>query len=269
MLAFRDFITAFRKLDLDGSRPVIVHTSLSAFGEVHGGAQTILGALISSFGTFIMPTFTYKAMIIPEVGPPDNAIAYGSGKDTNRMAEIFRPDMPADHLMGVVSEALRTHAGAQRTLHPILSFAGINAAQILDSQTIKHPLLPIKKLMDAQGWVLLLGVDHTVNTSIHYYEQLAGRKQFTRWALTPKGIVRCTGYPGCSQGFEAVASRLAGVVRPVELGKALIQAIPLVQLAETVSGLIQDDPAALLCAQEDCARCNAVRDSLATNSPSN
>ncbi len=71
MLTFRDFITGFRRLEIDRSRPVIVHTSLSAFGEVHGGAQTVLGALSSSFDTFLMPAFTYKSMITPEVGPPE------------------------------------------------------------------------------------------------------------------------------------------------------------------------------------------------------
>ena len=89
MLTFRDFITGIRKLEIDRSRPVIAHASLSAFGEVHGGAETVVGALLSSFDTFIMPVFTYKTMLIPEIGPLDNAIVYGSGKDTNRMAEIL------------------------------------------------------------------------------------------------------------------------------------------------------------------------------------
>ncbi|MFZ2096790.1 MAG: AAC(3) family N-acetyltransferase, partial [Anaerolineales bacterium] len=126
MLTFRDFITGLRRLDIDHSQPVIVHASLSAFGEVHGGVETVLGTLTSSFETIIMPTFTYKTMITPEVGPSDNAINYGSGKDTNRMAEIFRLNMPADSMMGVLAEALRTHPNTLRSRHPILSFAGIN-----------------------------------------------------------------------------------------------------------------------------------------------
>ena len=45
MLTFRDLLTALRKLDLDRARPVIAHGSLSSFGQVNGGADTILGAL--------------------------------------------------------------------------------------------------------------------------------------------------------------------------------------------------------------------------------
>jgi len=262
LLTFRDFITSFRKLEIDRSRPIIAHASLSTFGEVHGGADTILGALLSSFDTFIMPTFTYKTMVTPELGPPDNAITYGSGVDTNKLAEIFRHGMPADSMMGVVAESLRKHPKAHRTTHPILSFTGINAKRILDSQTIKEPLLCIETIKNAEGWVLLLGVDQTVNTSIHYAEGRAGRKQFVRWALTPKGVVLCPGFSGCSDGFEAVSSHLKDEIRRVEVGKAVIQAVPVVKLADTVYTMIKDNPLALLCEREDCERCNAVRASV-------
>jgi aminoglycoside 3-N-acetyltransferase len=263
VLTFRDFITGFRKLEIDRSRPVIVHASLSSFGEVHGGVETVLGALSSSFSTLIMPAFTYKTMITPEVGPHDNAISYGSGKNTNRMAEIYRPDMPVDTMMSVVAEALRTHPKALRSSHPILSFTGINAKPVLDSQTIKEPLLPIQKLMEEQGWVLLLGVDQTVNTSIHYGEQLAGRKQFIRWALTAKGVIPCQKYPGCSDGFEEITPHLDGVFNTVNLGEAVIQAITVVNLVNAVCGMLEENPLALLCGRQDCMRCNAVRASIA------
>jgi aminoglycoside 3-N-acetyltransferase len=263
LLIFRNLISAFRKLEIDHSRPVIIHTSLSAFGEVRGGAETVLGALSSSFDTFVMPAFTYKTMITPEVGPPDNAINYGKGKYTNLMAEIYHDDMPVDALMGVVAETLRTQPRALRSNHPILSFVGINAQEIMDSQSNKNPLLPIQLLMDRDGWVLLMGVDHTVNTSIHYAEQLAGRKQFIRWALTPKGIIPCQRFPGCSDGFNAIASHITDEVRTIKLGEATIQAIPIGSLINSVCTLLLEDPLALLCSREDCERCNAVRESLA------
>lgn len=263
MLTFRDFITGLRRLEIDQSRPVIVHTSLSAFGEVHGGAETVLGALSSAFNSLVMPAFTYKTMIIPEVGPPDNAISYGSGRDTNRMAEIYRADMAADKMMGAVAESLRTHPRAFRSSHPILSLAGINARPILDPQSIKEPLLPIQKISEQEGWVLLLGVDQTVNTSIHYAEQLAGRRSFTRWALTVRGVIPCQRFPGCSDGFEQLTPRLEGFIRKVELGATVIQAIPVVRLVDAVGEMLKENPLALLCEREDCERCNAVRTSVA------
>jgi len=262
MLTFRDFVTGLRKLEIDRSCPVIAHASLAAFGDVHGGAETLVGALLSSFNTVIMPTFTYKTMIIPELGPLDNAIVYGSGKDTNRMAEIYQADMPSDKMMGVVAESLRRHPKALRSTHPILSFAGINADRILDSQTINEPLLPIQILKEEAGWVLLMGVGQTANTSIHYAEYLAGRKQFVRWALTPDGVVPCPGFPGCSDGFEAVSPPLEDVTRKVVVGEGVVQAMPVVNLVDTVCALLKENPIALLCEREDCERCNTVRASV-------
>jgi len=262
VVTFRDFITGLRRLDIDHLCPVIVHASLSAFGEIHGGSECVIGALSSAYNTWLLPAFTYKTMITPELGPPDNGISYGSGKDANRLAEIFRPDMPVDPSIGALAEAVRTQPKAARSSHPILSFVGINAGKILVAQSFKEPFSPIQSLRDAQGWVLLLGVDHTANTSIHYGEQLAGRKQFIRWALTPKGIIPCHKFPGCSNGFEAISPHLAGIVRKADVGAAKIQAVPLTGLLDSVCALLADDPLALLCSREDCARCNAVRASV-------
>jgi aminoglycoside 3-N-acetyltransferase len=259
VVTFREFAKALTGLGIERSRPVIVHASLSAFGEVHGGAETVIGALLGAFNTVVMPTFTYKTMIIPEVGPEHNGLTYGSGKDTNRMAEFYTPSLPADKLMGRLPETLRRHPKAQRSSHPILSFAGVNAAEILEAQTIEDPLAPIQKLHAAGGWVLLLGVDHTSNTSLHYAERLAGRRQFTRWALTPEGICACPGFPGCSMGFEALAPHLAEFTRRAPAGSGQIQAVPLDKLAETVQTLLQSAPHALLCNSPDCERCAALR----------
>jgi aminoglycoside 3-N-acetyltransferase len=214
---------------------------------------------MASVNALIMPTFTFKTELIPEEGPENNGLEYGSGKDTNRMAEFFTPKMPADSLMGVMAETLRQMPNARRSSHPILSFSGINAASILQSQTLQDPLAPVGFLAEQDGWVLLLGVDHTVNTSIHLGEKLAGRRQFVRWALTPAGVKECAGYPGCSDGFQVISPYLDKVTRRVVIGQVVIQAIPVTSLLEVVQTLVAKDSQALLCSRPDCPRCNAVR----------
>ncbi|MFZ6027051.1 MAG: AAC(3) family N-acetyltransferase [Chloroflexota bacterium] len=259
MLTFRDLLTSFRKLELDRSRPVIVHASLSAFGDLHGGAETLLGALLASFDRVLAPAFTYKTMLVPEAGPEGNAIEYGSGKDTNRMAEFYTLDMPVDKTIGAIPEALRRHAKARRSSHPILSFAGIGVDEALLAQSVSEPLGPIHMLHADQGNVLLLGVDHTVNTSVHYAERVAESKQFTRWALTPNGVVECPNFPGCSDGFGVLDTPLQHVTRRVQAGDATVQAVPLRALVQTAVDMLAADPLALLCQRPDCERCNAVR----------
>lgn len=264
MVSFRDFVNAFREAGLNQGQPVIVHASLSSVGEIRGGAETVIGALLSLSGSLLAPAFTYKTMIIPEVGPEGNGITYGTGKDTNRLAEFFRPDMPCDPLMGTLAEMIRKHPRARRSSHPILSFAGIDVDAALQAQTIDEPLAPIGKLAEKNGLVLLIGVNHTVNTSIHYAERLAGRKQFVRWALTPQGIRSCSRFSGCSDGFEQAAVHLESITRTARLGNATVRAIPLARMIETLTELIQRQPLALLCGKND-ERCEAVRRSVASD----
>ena len=118
MLAYETLKSAFDSLRLQ-DRPVIAHASLRSFGQIDGGVQTLLRAVLDSVGALMMPTFTYKTMITPNVGPPNNGIAYGADTDLNMMAEPFTPNTPCDKLMGIVPETLRNLPNAKRTSHPI------------------------------------------------------------------------------------------------------------------------------------------------------
>lgn len=283
MTTYTELKTAFDSLGLNDV-PVIAHASLRSFGEVEGGAPMVVQAFVDSFAGVVMPTHTYKTMIVPHAGPENNAMDYGAPDPFNTSPEFFTPHLPADVLMGVIPEALRQLSGAKRSSHPILSFAGFNADHILASQTLKEPLAPIQALAEENGWVVLAGVDHTVNTSMHLAEKLAGRRQFIRWALvrdilTRPGplklagrnfastsvnerVVECPGFPGCSAGFQAITRDVQPFTRRVTAGKSAIQAVPLAALFHAVISRINQDSKALLCFDPACARCNTVRMSL-------
>ncbi|HZU86049.1 MAG TPA: AAC(3) family N-acetyltransferase, partial [Anaerolineaceae bacterium] len=138
MITFQEIASGLKKLDLPDA-PVIAHASLSAFGEVKGGAQTLLGAVLRSVERLMMPAFTYKTMITPEDGPSNNAIEYGSGRDLNQMAVFFQRNMPVDPLMGDVAETLRQAQQAKRSSHPVFSFTGIGVDEALAAQTMNNP----------------------------------------------------------------------------------------------------------------------------------
>lgn len=258
-ITYRDLVRALRELSLEKNRPVLVHSSLSSLGWVHGGAEIVVGAMLEMFNTVIAPTFTYKTMIVPEKGPPDNAVVYGAHRDRNKMAEFFGPELPADRLMGIISETLRRHPDALRSGHPILSFCGINARDYLSIQKVTEPLATIAALYDADAWVLLVGVDHRSNTSIHLGERMAGRKMFVRWALMPDMIVTCPNFPSCSEGFNPIAALIDPFTRNVMIGNALVQAIAMRDLIDATRQLLQADPLALLCQRTDCLSCNTIR----------
>jgi len=260
MSDYGELVSAFQSLRLPGGVPVIAHASLSAFGQVTGGAETLLGALRDTCQTLLMPAFTYKTMVVPETGPADNAMAYGQEAANNYRALFYHPSLPVDRLIGTVAEHLRCHPEAQRSLHPILSFCGVNAGDFLQTQTLQEPLAPIRRLIQAGGWVLLLGVDQTVNTSLHYAEWLVGGQQFLRWALTPQKILACPGFPGCSDGFNALVPDVAAFTHLVQVGPALVQAIPLGELIAAAVKRLRDDPLALLCSRPYCGRCRTIEE---------
>jgi aminoglycoside 3-N-acetyltransferase len=258
LLNYLDISAALATLELR-EVPVIAHASLHAFGRVDGGGTSFVQALIEAVGALIMPTHTYSTMITPTVGPNHNGIVYGSAQDMNRMAEFYSPSMPADRLMGVVPEALRQRSDVKRSMHPILSFAGVGFNKALDAQTMAEPLAPIRMLAESGGWVLLLGVDHTTNTAIHYAEKLAGRRQFVRWALTEDGIIECPGFHGDSSGFQVIEKDLQPHTKKLQIGNALVQAIPLKALISVVVERLKQNPKDLLCSNPSCLRCNELR----------
>jgi aminoglycoside 3-N-acetyltransferase len=265
MISVRELLVGFESLPLKG-QAVIAHGSFKSLGQVQGGPRVVIDALVKTCGSLVMPTFTYQTMVTPLVGPPNNALDYAAEEATRSRASAgtldavpFRRDLPADKEMGVLAETLRRHAGAKRSLHPILSFAGVNADFALERQTIYDPFAPIGALAEKNGWALLIGVDHSVNTSIHYGEKLAGRRQFVRWALARRRIVQCPGFPGDSSGFGEIAQYLENDVVAATIGEARVQAVQLNNLIDRVKILIKANPLALLCQRRDCPRCNEIR----------
>ncbi len=254
----RELTQAFQQLGIR-DMPVIAHASYKSFGGVDGGPQTVVDAMLASFASVIMPTHTYKTMVTPQVGPRHNGIDYERWYPHSLNAEFYDPDMPSDPLMGIIPETLRRQTGAKRSSHPILSFSGVCADDILATQTLDNPLAPIRKLVELDGWVVLMGVNHTVNTSIHCAEKMTGRKQFLRWALTKDGIIACPGFPGCSAGFDDLAPDVEIFTRKVRAGNATIRAVPLRGLFAVVFERLKRDPKDLVCGDIGCERCNEIR----------
>jgi aminoglycoside 3-N-acetyltransferase len=259
MISYRDIAVGLEKLGLNRSTPVLAHIAAARLGEIRGGNDTLLGAILGTIDNLMMPSFTTATMVVPLVGPPDNFIEYGSASAANLNASIFTRDLPGDQPNNEVSELLRKYPGVYRSAHPILSFTGLGLDAALASQTPQDPYAPIRRLMELKGWVALLGAEPAENFSLHYAEHLANRKQFVRWALTEDGIVECPHFPGCPDGFHKINYYLQDELRVVTVGDSTWSAVPLDVLVNSAVALIRDDPFALLCNSLSCPRCNLVR----------
>jgi len=257
MPTYREWVSGLRELGLGPASRVLVHASLEPFAPDVGGPEALVGALMATCEIVVTPTFTLRTLVTPPVGPPANGLRYGT--DSNQEAEFFHPGLPSDPDLGGVAEALRAHPQAERSSHPALSFAGLRAGPALAAQTLEDPLAPVRWLAEADADVLLIGVGHRRNVGLHYAEQVAGRKSFVRWALTGRGVVTCPSFPGCADGFETIAGRLAGIERRATVAGGEITAIPLRDLVHVAAGWIRQDPRALLCDRPGCERCADVR----------
>lgn len=249
--------TLRNQLGLTPDRSVIAHAQMTALGPVEEGPQGVAEALLAAAGTVVMPAFTYQTQIVPQMGPPDNAVVYGTGDSTNPKAEIFRPDMPVHPDCGSVAEALRQRKGTLRSVHPILSFiaSGPKARDALASQTRHNPLGPLAWLEAHGGAVLLMGVDQRDNFALHLAEQRAGRKTFTRWALTIDDIEELEHIPGCVEGFNAIWGELANITRVARIGMARCELIPIKEMLAYAEQRIRGNRGFMLCDKPSCLSC--------------
>ena len=168
-----DILSALRSAGLERGHTVMVHTSLSAIGYVCGGARTVIEALteaVTEEGTIMMPAQSWKNL------DPEDGVHWDVEEE---YWQIIRDNWPAydkrrtpTNTMGAVAEEFRSWPGAVRSDHPARSVAawGKHAEYLVSDHDLSNIFgdgSPIGKLYELDGDVLLIGVDHDKNTSLH------------------------------------------------------------------------------------------------------
>lgn len=232
---------------------LLVHTSFRAVRPVEGGPLGLIGALQAALGptgTLVMPTMT-------------------DGET------VFDPRSTPTEGMGITAEVFWRQPGVLRSTHPGGSFAasGPLAARICEPQPLSPPHgpdSPVGRVHSLDGQVLLLGVTHSENTTLHVAEALAG----VPYSVSHPCVVEDNGTAKtvliaetdhCCRGFRVADDwlRPRGLQREGQVGNAharLCNARDLVRLA--VEHLAAD-PLTFLCAPETgCEECDAAHASI-------
>ncbi len=247
----RETLTAeLRRLGVQRGMDVLVHSSLSSIGWVEGGAETVLDALLSALspaGTLLMPALNGSPADSPQ-SPPRMDVR----------------TTPCPKWIGIIPETFRRRPGVRRSLHPTHSVTALGARA--DFYTEGHELCttpcgngsPYVKLMDAGGYILMLGCNQQSNTSLHALEELADVPYHLQEDWTDGIVVDENGREiivrnrlhlwGWERDFTRVDDPLreAGAMREEMVGNAYCRLIDADAMRRVILPILKEDPLWLL-----------------------
>jgi len=166
----------FRKLGIKPGMILLVHSSLKSLGWVCGDAVAVILALedlLGVDGTLVMPTFSSHLSEPSKWINPPVPESWWSAIRTEM--PTYDPQLTPTRGVGVIPETFRKQNGVLRSNHPQVSFAarGRYADTITGNHSLEYALgegSPLARIYELDGWVMLLGVDHVNNTSLHLAE---------------------------------------------------------------------------------------------------
>jgi len=157
----QDIIAGLSALGLRRGDGVIVHSSLSSFGRVAGGANTVIEALtelLTDEGTLLMPSFNHGRAF------RDGGIYDVSATPTSN---------------GRIPDTFWRLPGVYRSMNPTHPFAawGKNAERYISCHHLVDSMgegSPLGRLWEDGGYCVLLGVGYRSNTFHHFVETHTG-----------------------------------------------------------------------------------------------
>ena len=230
-LTQKDIEAGLRRIGLDGGEAVEVHSSLSSFGWVAGGAATVVEALMSVVGeggAVVMSAYPVSKPLPLSVEEKARGIL--------AKVRTYGLDYDGPTGMGAIADEFRHRSGTVlgKEFHRVCAW-GHNAE--LHSQGYQY-------LLEVDGWVLLLGVGIGSVSSMHQAEKVGIPPEITRIFKVPEDIHRdypediTIAYgstPDDAWKKVQVEAERRGLVRRHKIGKAecrLFKARPVVGIYE-------------------------------------
>lgn len=245
-------------------KPLEIHSSLSSFGNVEGGADAVVDGLLDTGATVVVPTFSTSHYAIPQpLDHPELCFERNALAELVDEKYVIPPplyDTSSDVMntgMGAIPRAVLNRVERVRGNHALNSFSalGPKATQLISTQTSEDVYGPFRYLVETDAVVVMMGVDLNRMTLIHYAEQVAGRNLFRRWVQNAAGEPVVVNIGSCSNGFERLASVIEQVERKEKVGNSIWRIYPVADVVALASKAIVNQPEITRCDNENCARC--------------
>ncbi|HVF10776.1 MAG TPA: AAC(3) family N-acetyltransferase [Abditibacteriaceae bacterium] len=258
---------ALRDVGLTEGDLVLVHSSLSSFGHIEGGAETVIEAFIEVLGpngTVLMPTFT-------------NSVIYCNGQCIAQ--PTYRPfDSRSSHVwVGQIPSVFLQRPDIRRSVHPTHSVAarGPLSEYCLDEHHEDDPptgcTSPFAKLVESGGKMVWFGADLASCTFFHYLED-AMEMSYLQPALcrvrrdngqvysvlVPKWLPGHRDFYTAPGQNSKMYQRLIAdglVIQEATLGIGQIKLIEAKPMYDLGMAALMDDPRLMLCDSSDCLFC--------------
>lgn len=240
-------VEQLRALGVPSGCTLLVHTSFRNIRPVDGGPDGLIDALLEVIGpegTLVMPSWT---------------------DDDD---EPFDPtSTEVDEHLGIVADMFWRRPGVMRGDHPFAVAAfGPGAEHIAGAPFVLPPHAPdsgVARVHDLDGWVLLLGVDHDANTTIHLGELMAGvpYRQPKHITVLENGKPKRIDYgenDSCCRGFNMVGDwlRSRGLLREGRVGGGRAMLARARDITATVVEELREDETRFLCPRDTCEECD-------------
>jgi aminoglycoside 3-N-acetyltransferase len=156
-----DIKRGLRALGLEAGDVVGVHSSLSSFGHVEGGADAVIDGLLETVGkrgSVVMPTYSKNRQRVPPT-PEEQALGLSA------KSKILPYDPKTTSCWtGKIPDTFWRRPGVVRGDHPTHSLAAIGpgASRLVQSWSA---------LLDLDGYILLLGVTLECCSAMHLAEE--------------------------------------------------------------------------------------------------
>ncbi|MBP7961825.1 MAG: AAC(3) family N-acetyltransferase [Caldilineaceae bacterium] len=158
---------------------LMVHSSLRSLGWVCNGPDAVVLALqsvVGEAGTLVMPA--HSGQLTEPAHWQNPPVPESWWPIIRAEAAPYDPARTPTRSMGAIADAFRTSPDVRRSDHPHHSFAawGRHRDRIVAGHSLDVAMgegSPLAHIYELGGWVLLLGVPHANNTSLHLAEYRA------------------------------------------------------------------------------------------------